>query len=192
LLSQGLLKEAKQALTGIQQQLKDVAESDYIVGIEPSDTLVWRDEAKDLIAQNDQAWAFSSVLLFEELMLKLHAQMDLNLGPVPRTAWLHVHCHQKSLAQAQEAVKALNLIPELQIQYINSGCCGMSGEFGYKNYDVSLKIANQTLLPTLEKSQDDDLVIATGTSCRHQLEDFADKHALHPAEIFHQAVCNRT
>lgn len=189
LLSQGLLKEAKQALSEIQRQLKDVTEADYIVGIEPSDTLVWRDEAKDLITENHQAWAFSSVLLFEELMLKLHAQMDLELKPLAKTAWLHVHCHQKSLAQAQEAVKALKLIPELQIQYINSGCCGMSGEFGYKNYDVSLKIAQQTLLPALETSQDDDWVIATGTSCRHQLEDFAEKHALHPAEVFYRSVC---
>ncbi|MBD3611073.1 MAG: hypothetical protein HUJ13_01390, partial [Hydrogenovibrio crunogenus] len=69
--------------------------------------------------------------------------------------------------------------------------CGMSGEFGYKNYDVSLKVANQTLLPTLKNAQQDDLVIATGTSCRHQLEDFADRQGLHPAELFFMALSNR-
>lgn len=191
LLSQGLVSEAKQALEKIQSQLSEATLDDHIIGIEPSDTLVWRDEAKDLISKNNQAWLYTSVLLFEELMLKLNTQSKLDLGAVPKNAWLHVHCHQKSLAHAQESVKALNLIPGLNLQYINSGCCGMSGEFGYKNYDVSLKIANQTLLPTLEKAQQDDLVIATGTSCRHQLEDFADRQGLHPAELFFMALSNR-
>lgn len=191
LLSQGLLSEAKQALQKIQAQLQSVTAADYIVGIEPSDTLVWRDEAKDLIAQNEQAWSFSSVLLFEELILQRNAQSALVLGAVPKNAWLHVHCHQKSLAHADQSLKALALIPQLTLNYINSGCCGMSGEFGYKNYDVSLKIAEQTLLPTLKNAPQEDLVIATGTSCRHQLADFADRQSLHPAEVFLMALNNR-
>lgn len=188
LLSQGLVKEAKATLADIQQQLAGVGAEDFIVGIEPSDTLVWRDEAVDLIDETDQAWAFSSVLLFEELILQLNQTQSLDFQPLRKTAWLHVHCHQKSLAKPAEVVKALQLIPELRVNTIQSGCCGMSGEFGYKNYDVSHKIASQTLLPTLEKADKEDLVIATGTSCRHQIEDFAEKQGLHPAEIFWMAL----
>ncbi|NCN43630.1 MAG: FAD-binding oxidoreductase [Piscirickettsiaceae bacterium CG_4_9_14_3_um_filter_43_564] len=188
LLSQGLLKEAKTALAEIQQQLNAVTAEDFVVGIEPSDTLVWRDEAIDLVTENDQAWSFSSVLLFEELILKLNETQSLDFQPLRQTVWLHVHCHQKSLAKPEEVVKALQLIPELRVNTIQSGCCGMSGEFGYKNYEVSHKIASQTLLPTLEKADNNDLVVATGTSCRHQIEDFADKQGLHPAEIFWMAL----
>ncbi|PLA75521.1 FAD-binding oxidoreductase [Hydrogenovibrio sp. SC-1] len=188
LLSQGLLSEAKTALSDIQKQLHNVTETDFVVGIEPSDTLVWRDEACDLVTENDQAWSFSSVLLFEELILQLNQTQSLDFQPLRKTAWLHVHCHQKSLAKPAEVVKALQLIPELRVNTIQSGCCGMSGEFGYKNYDVSHKIASQTLLPTLEKADKEDLVIATGTSCRHQIEDFAEKQGLHPAEIFWMAL----
>lgn len=188
LLSQGLLNEAKTALTQIQQQLAQVSADDFIVGIEPSDTLVWRDEAIDLVTENDQAWSFSSVLLFEELILQLNQTQALNFQPLRKTAWLHVHCHQKSLAKPDDVAKALQLIPELRVNTIQSGCCGMSGEFGYKNYDISHKIASQTLLPTLKKAEQQDLVVATGTSCRHQIEDFAEKQGLHPAEIFWMAL----
>lgn len=189
LLSQGLVKEAKHALEQIQLQLESVQAEDYIVGIEPSDTLVWRDEAKDLIQPKKyQAWSYDSVMLFEELMLALNEKSALTFKDLPKTAWLHVHCHQKSLAKAPDSVKALQLIPQLKIEYINSGCCGMSGEFGYKNYDVSKTIAHQILVPTVQKSAQEDLIVAPGTSCRHQLEDFAEKQALHPAEVFNMAL----
>lgn len=189
MLSQGLVKEAQQALNQIQSQLEYAKAEDFIVGLEPSDTLVWRDEAIDLIQpKNHQAWSYESVLLFEELILTLNHHQPLAFKPLEKTAWLHVHCHQKSLAKAPDSVKALQLIPQLKVEYINSGCCGMSGEFGYKNYDISKTIANQILIPTVNKADKSDLVVAPGTSCRHQLEDFADKQAVHPAEVFNLAL----
>ncbi|WP_019895663.1 FAD-binding and (Fe-S)-binding domain-containing protein [Hydrogenovibrio halophilus] len=189
LLSQGLIPAAKTALKDTCQALADVRKEDRIVGLEPSDTLVWRDEAKDLIAPaNDQAWSFSQVQLFEELVLDLHQQWPFAFQPLPRKVWLHVHCHQKSISDAADAQSALSLIPELELKVIASGCCGMSGEFGYKHYDVSHKIANQAILPALESADSEDWVVATGTSCRHQMADFAQRNALHSAQVFLSAL----
>ncbi|KUJ72722.1 FAD-binding and (Fe-S)-binding domain-containing protein [Thiomicrospira sp. WB1] len=191
LLSQGLISEAKKALADTRDALSHVRDKDRIVGLEPSDTLVWRDEAKDLITPaSHQAWSFSQVKLFEELVLDLHQQWPFDFQTVPQKAWLHVHCHQKSISDAGDASKALALIPGLDLQVIASGCCGMSGEFGYKHYDVSYKIAQQAILPTLNNADGDDWVIATGTSCRHQVADFAQRHALHPAQVFLRALAD--
>jgi len=183
-----LLAEVKAALQSIFETLSDVHPDDDIVGLEPSDTLVWRDEAKDLIFPDHQAWSFQSVLLFEELVLKLHQQKPFPFKPVDRKIWLHVHCHQKSIAQAKDVESALSLIPNMTVSVIPSGCCGMSGEFGYKNYDVSKTIAQQSILPSLDQADDQDWIIATGTSCRHQMQDFAQKQAMHSAQVFLQAL----
>ncbi|MDX1347276.1 MAG: FAD-binding and (Fe-S)-binding domain-containing protein [Thiomicrorhabdus chilensis] len=196
LISQGLLPEAKQALLQTVQLLKAWQAGDYIVGIEPSELLVWRDEAHDLLklepSKNEQAYhqaVFSQVLSYEELILQLS---DLNalakFNSLERTVWLHVHCHQKALAQPDDSRKALQLIPGVAVEVIPSGCCGMSGEFGYKHYEVSRSIAEQTLLPTLESAKDVDWIVATGTSCRHQLADFGQYSALHIAQVFDQAM----
>ena len=189
MLSQGLLVEVKQALANIQSQLTMVAKDDVIVGIEPSDTLVWRDEAKDLLSISDKTtWQFSDVLLFEEFVLQQQSEQPIAFKPLQKRGHLHVHCHQKSLAKASDSVQALSLIPDLEIEYINSGCCGMSGEFGYKNYEVSHTIAHQILVPAVNKAGKEDFIIAPGTSCRHQLSDFADREALHPVEVFNLAL----
>ncbi len=67
---------------------------------------------------------------------------------------------------------------------IQTGCCGMSGDFGYKHYELSKTIANQSLLPTLKKAKFEDVIVATGTSCRHQIQDFGGRKALHIAQVF--------
>jgi len=212
LISKGLLNESKKALIDTIHLLEGYKQDDLIVGIEPSELLVWRDEAKNLLNKPEfksnhtpqggiKAWLFDqkdsslkqqglkTILSYEELMLKLHAlELLPKLDNLSRKLWLHVHCHQKALAKPIDSKKALELIPELDVQMIPSGCCGMSGEFGYKHYDVSKTIANQVLLPTLEQATKDDLIVATGTSCRHQLEDLGQYSALHIAQVFAQAL----
>lgn len=195
LISQGLLDEAQQALQDIQTQLQAYPNVMQVIGVEPSELLVWRDEAPKLLKEkpvnnnqkepkNNPAWSF---LLFEEWLLKaaqagtLNAQ---NLKPLPQKVWVHTHCHQKSLAKQSDVTAALQLIPQIQLQTINSGCCGMAGDFGYKHYDVSVKIANQSLLPAIESAHSQDLIVATGTSCRHQIADLSKREGLHVAEIF--------
>jgi Fe-S oxidoreductase len=126
---------------------------------------------------------------FEELMLSLQSQKMLPVLSVPaktapKTIWLHVHCHQKALAKPADSAAALRLIEGLEVRMINSGCCGMSGEFGYKHYDVSVKIANQSLLPTLQNARPEDWIVATGASCRHQIADLGSREAWHIAQVF--------
>ncbi|WP_024851612.1 FAD-binding and (Fe-S)-binding domain-containing protein [Hydrogenovibrio kuenenii] len=184
LISQGLLDEARQALTKIQRQLAQISENDWVVGIEPSEVLVWRDEAPALLKGATPAW---QILLFEEAILKLGEKMELPFHSLTEKVKVHTHCHQKSLAKEADVAKALQLIPGLEVERIASGCCGMSGEFGYRHYDVSKKIAEQGLLPAVEM-QDDALIVATGTSCRHQLDDFSTKQSLHSAQVFLKAL----
>jgi FAD/FMN-containing dehydrogenase/Fe-S oxidoreductase len=197
LISRGRLPEARRALLAVIEQMQDWQAGDWIVGIEPSELLVWRDEALDLLKQSafetDRAWygqgqGAQTVWSFEELMLALAKEKALpELKPIKRTLWLHVHCHQKALAKPADSAAALRLIDGLDVRMIQSGCCGMSGEFGYKHYEVSKAIANQSLLPALADAREEDWIVATGTSCRHQLADLGSHQALHIAQVFEQA-----
>jgi Fe-S oxidoreductase len=97
---------------------------------------------------------------------------------------IHGHCHQKS----QDRMKGLkNLLSELNIknEMIDSSCCGMAGSFGYdsKNYEVSKKMANLSLIPAINKSDENDFIIANGTSCRHQISDLSKKKGKHVSEL---------
>ena len=197
LISQGLLEEARASLVEMIKQLHAVQKDDFILGIEPSELLVWRDEIQSLITESiemDLFWLKKSkpVLSFEELVLELAQLNQLPafkaLTNTPSKVWLHVHCHQKALAQPTDTKRALERIPQLSVEVIPSGCCGMSGDFGYKHYDVSKKIAEQVLLPSLDQVQDGDWIVATGTSCRHQIEDLGQKRANHIAQIFDLAL----
>ncbi len=201
LISKGLLADAQKALLDILDQLQTVEEGDLVVGIEPSELLVWRDEANALlktsINETDQAWLNQKqpILSFEELILTLSAQdklpmlAELNQGSTEeRKVLLHVHCHQKALATPMDSQKALELISGITVDMLPTGCCGMSGEFGYKHYDVSKKIAEQVLLPRLAAATGNDLIVATGTSCRHQIEGLGNQSALHIAQVFDQIL----
>ncbi|MBF6058635.1 FAD-binding and (Fe-S)-binding domain-containing protein [Thiomicrorhabdus heinhorstiae] len=196
LISKGLLLEARAALLDVAEQLLEVREEDYLIGIEPSELLVWRDEAKDLLAKAPQSTALekmpvwrSNIQSFEEFILSYVELEKLpRLRTSPRKVWLHVHCHQKSLAKPLDSQRALQWIEGLQVEMISSGCCGMSGEFGYKHYDVSKTIAEQALLPALQNASDGDWIVATGTSCRHQVADLGGYQALHIAQVFEQVL----
>lgn len=183
LISQGLVDEARQALLEIQTQLTQLTPGDWVVGIEPSELLVWRDEAERLLpegARNYQAW---QILLFEEAILKYAQQHSLELMPLKKTIKVHTHCHQKALANESDVITVLQKIPHAIVERIHSGCCGMSGEFGYRHYEVSKTIAEQAILPVARNLGDEEIMVATGTSCRHQVQDLAGKQSVHVAEI---------
>lgn len=189
LISQGLLAEATEELARLISMLNQVALDDYIIGIEPSETLTWRDEAKDLLPKKADAFDYSQVRLYEELLVDLVAQKRLpQLTSVNKTLWLQVHCHQQSLAQPEQVHQALAQVPGLVIKTIGGGCCGMAGDFGYKKYDLSIKVANQTLVPALKQVKTEDWVVATGTSCRTQVMDISGIQAMHVAQIMDQVL----
>jgi len=101
----------------------------------------------------------------------------------------HGHCHQKALLGVKGTADALRLLPGAEVSVLDAGCCGMAGAFGYEreHYDLSVQIANLSLLPSL-KASPTATVVATGTSCRHQIRDLSGRVAVHPIELF----CNDT
>jgi Fe-S oxidoreductase len=96
----------------------------------------------------------------------------------------HGHCHQKALVGTKGSVEALKLIPTLDVSVLDAGCCGMAGAFGYEreHYDLSVKIAGLSLVPSI-RAEPTAVVVATGTSCRHQIRDLTRRVALHPLEV---------
>jgi len=110
---------------------------------------------------------------------------SMDFAPRPGRALLHAHCHQKALLGSGGTADALKLIPDMKVSVLDAGCCGMAGAFGYEkeHYDLSVKIANLSLIPSVTAAPD-ATVIATGTSCRHQIRDLTGRVALHPMEVF--------
>lgn len=196
-LSKGFVKDAQEIAIKNVSLLKDVIGTDApLVGIEPSAILSFRDEYKDLVPADLKPAAdriASSTFLFEEFIAR-----EVALGFIkkeqftaaPRLIKLHGHCHQKALSSMTDAKKALSLPANYKVQLIPSGCCGMAGSFGYEaeHFDVSMKIGELVLFPTIRKQPDDVIIAAPGTSCRHQIKDGTGRRALHPAEILWEAV----
>jgi Fe-S oxidoreductase len=184
MISVGLLNEAKSELKLLHRQLSKVKNNDLIVGIEPSEVLVWRDEAKSLVNGR-----LPNILLFEELLLQLNQLEALpKFNSLNSKVWVYEHCHQKALAETNNLTKALGLIPELQIELIDGGCCGMAGEFGYKYSKISENIAHHSLDDSMQKIQDKDMLIATGTSCRKQILDVFKTQSTHLPRLFIESI----
>jgi Fe-S oxidoreductase len=164
-----------------------------IVGLEPSCLLTLRDEFLQY-GYGTQAVALSKAsFLFEEFLVKEHdagrLKLDLKALETPRVL-LHGHCHQKAFDALRPVEQVLCWIPELEVKHIEGSCCGMAGSFGYEreHYDASMQMAELSLLPAVRKAEATDLVVADGTSCRHQIHDGANKTALHVAKVLERAL----
>ena len=103
---------------------------------------------------------------------------------------LHGHCQQKALSSVATSVKILSLPQHYSVETIPSGCCGMAGSFGYEkeHYDLSMKIGELVLFPTVRSQPAGVIIAAPGTSCRHQVKDGTGRKALHPVEILYDAL----
>ena len=196
-ISKGLLRDAQKLAIRNVELLKDVVSSETpIVGIEPSAILGFRDEVPDLVPERlvEAANAVAKqALLIDEFIAR-----EADRGRIRHEAFtkesrnikLHGHCHQKSLASLTPTVKALELPVNYKVQVIPSGCCGMAGSFGYEkeHFDVSMKIGGLVLFPAMRSAPADTVIVASGTSCRHQIKDGVGRIAHHPAEILHDAL----
>ena len=116
--------------------------------------------------------------------------LSLDIPPHAGKALFHGHCHQKALVGAKGTVDALQLVRGLDVTVLDAGCCGMAGAFGYEkqHYDLSVQIANLELIPAVQANPA-ATVIATGTSCRHQIRDLTGRAALHPLEVLAGELC---
>jgi FAD/FMN-containing dehydrogenase/Fe-S oxidoreductase len=155
------------------------------IGLEPSCLLTLRDELLALRSDETAKAISAHALMFEEFLVREAAagRLALNLSPIAAKAIVHGHCHQKSFGAFKPVEQALRLIPELKVETIESSCCGMAGAFGYSadTYDTSIEMAELSLLPAVRRAEPDTLVIADGTSCRHQIKDGTAREAIHVA-----------
>ncbi len=160
-----------------------------VVGLEPSCLIGFRDEIPALLKSEDARWLASRALLFEEFLTRELAGV-LPLAPIGKQALLHGHCHQKAFAVMGAVEAALHLVPELAVETVESSCCGMAGAFGYgaDTIDVSLKMGELSLLPAVRKAAPETIVVADGTSCRHQIKDGTGREALHVARVLAMSV----
>ena len=193
-LATGLVDDAKaEARRSIAALLPFVERSIPIVGLEPSCLLTFRDELRVLVPGEVTERIAAGCRLFEEFVRDESAAGRFAL-PLKATrlkrARVHPHCHQKALGAADAVATSLSLIPELVIEPIEAGCCGMAGAFGYEaeHYDISMQIAELELLPAVRASTADSFIVAPGTSCRHQIHHGTGKTALHPARVLESAL----
>lgn len=164
-----------------------------IVGLEPSCLFTLRDEFKAVLPGEDTDALAAQALLFEEFLARETeaGRLALRLKSVGATrALLHGHCHQKAFDALPAAQKILRLVPGLEVETIESSCCGMAGSFGYEaaHYDVSMKMAEAALLPRVRAADAGTLIVADGTSCRHQIRDGAQREAIHAARVLERAL----
>jgi Fe-S oxidoreductase len=110
--------------------------------------------------------------------------LKAKLKPTNQAILVHGHCHQKAFGAVPPILDVLKLIPNAKPELIESSCCGMAGSFGYEasHYEVSMQMAELSLLPAIRK-QTDAIVVADGTSCRHQIKDGAQREAIHVAQL---------
>jgi Fe-S oxidoreductase len=164
-----------------------VARGIPVVGLEPSCLLTFRDELPAMFKGEKVDALASNALLFEEFLAREHKQGRLNLplGPLPTKALVHGHCHQKAFDAMGAVESTLRLIPQLSVETIESSCCGMAGSFGYnaETIDVSRKMGELSLLPAVRRAAIDTLIVADGTSCRHQIHDGSERAAAHVARV---------
>ncbi|MDB5734060.1 MAG: hypothetical protein JWN16_697 [Alphaproteobacteria bacterium] len=158
-----------------------------LVGLEPSCLFSFRDEALAMLPGAQSKRAAAHALLFEEFVVReaKAGRFKLDLKPAAQKALLHGHCHQKAFGAMGAVEETLRLIPDLQLEKIESSCCGMAGAFGYQaeTVDVALAMGELSLLPAARAADADTVLVADGTSCRHQIADGAKREAVHAASL---------
>ena len=187
-LSVGLIDEARREMQRTLDALAPyVLRGVPVVGLEPSCLFTFRDELPALFKSEAVSALAENALLFEEFVARESRQghVELKLGPLPKKAFLHGHCHQKAFDTMGAVESTLRLIPQLSVETIESSCCGMAGSFGYdaETIDVSLKMGELSLLPAVRRADAGALIVADGTSCRHQIHDGTRRDALHVARV---------
>ncbi len=169
-----------------------------LVGIEPSAILAFRDEYLDLAENHNIDGA--KELAQNSYMIDEFIKKEINAGRITKDQFsnksnhikLHGHCHQKALASTLATKYVLSFPENYTVEEIPSGCCGMAGSFGFEkeHYEMSMKVGELILFPTIRNTKDETIIVAPGTSCRHQIKDGTGRRAYHPMEVLWEA-CNK-
>ncbi len=196
-LSKGLVKKAKVIANQNVKLLKTlITKQTPLIGIEPSAILSFRDEYPDLVdkeLRKDAIELADNCLLFDEFIAREIMENKISQDLFTDDAMLislHTHCHQKSLTTSDSIKTMLSFPKNYQVKEIPSGCCGMAGAFGFEreHYEISQKIGELVLFPTIRNLDNRVIIAASGTSCRHQIYEGTGKTALHPIEILYNAL----
>lgn len=171
-LSSGMVDEARIEAKRTLDFLHPHAERGIpVIGLEPSCLLMLRDEYHALGLGEKVSKVSKSALLLEEFLAREKDGLKLEFSPLPfRKALVHGHCHQKAFGAMKAMRKVLSLVPELEVDFLESSCCGMAGSFGMEaeHYEISMKMAELALLPGLREAGEDTVFVSNGTSCRQQ------------------------
>jgi Fe-S oxidoreductase len=184
-ISKGLLAEARTLAAHNADALYADAEAGRpLIFCEPSCLSAIREDAPALLRGESRRKAETvarASRLFEEFLASQTASLPIAAGP--QTILLHGHCHQKSMGLVTAARTLLSRVPNASVVDLDAGCCGMAGSFGYArdHYDVSRAIGERKLFPAIRNKPAGAVVVAAGTSCRHQIDDFTGEEAVHPA-----------
>ena len=188
------MSEARAAARDTVEKLAPfAAEGIPIVGLEPSCLLTLRDEYFSLLPNDPRVRQIAGLALtFEEFVSGLadRGELHLRFSEEPRHLLLHGHCHQKALVGTGPSHQVLSLPPNYRVSEVDSGCCGMAGSFGYEaeHAEISLQIGERSLFPAVRASEAGTIIVAAGTSCRHQIAHGTGRQALHPAEVLRAAL----
>ncbi len=199
-LSKGFVKKAKELANLNVDLIADEITSDTpLLGIEPSAIITFRDEYPDLVdpAKQEKAKKLGEhALMIDEFLVR-----EIKAGRIHQDQFtsksqkikLHGHCYQKAFKLVDYTKTLLSFPLNYEVEVIPSGCCGMAGSFGYEkeHYEVSQKVAELVLYPTLRKTGDEYLIAAAGTSCRHQIKDGLQRKSFHPIEIIYDALIKK-
>jgi FAD/FMN-containing dehydrogenase/Fe-S oxidoreductase len=191
-LSKGMLEEAQKAAHRTLAKLAmAIGQGLPVVGLEPSGVLGFRDEYPKLVDKKYRAAADQLNGLAQTIEEFLAGEIeDGNIKSdqftdEAKTIHLHLHCYQKALSHVRHSKRILRLPKNFTVKVIPSGCCGMAGSFGYEaeHYEVSMQVGEQVLFPRIREASKDDIIVASGTSCRHQILDGTGRGALHVVEV---------
>ncbi len=197
-LSKGFLKKAREiARENIDLLDGKISMHHPLIGIDPSAILGFRDEYPKLLRAQEREKAKSIgrfCYTFDEWLLR-----EIKAGRADISAWktlkkhilVHTHCHQKSLGLATDTTeRLLTYLPDVNVQKIPSGCCGMAGSFGYDKdkFALSQAIGELVLFPAVRHADEHSLICSNGVSCRHQILDGTGRKAMHVIDILYEMI----
>ncbi|HMH21872.1 MAG TPA: FAD-linked oxidase C-terminal domain-containing protein [Puia sp.] len=196
-LSKGLIRQGKKIANQNIRLLSPLISAETpLIGVEPSAILTFRDEYPDLA--DDELLDASHKLANHVYLIDDFIAREIDKGNIRREQFtkekrsvkLHGHCQQKALSSVAGSLKILSLPENYSVSTIPSGCCGMAGSFGYEkeHYELSQKIGELVLLPTVRQQDAETIIAAPGTSCRHQIRDGTGRKTLHPVEVLFEAL----
>ncbi len=198
LISKGFLDEAAQQAAAVTQRLLPLVERGLpIVFCEPSCYSAVCDDHPDLLRGEMQEKAkrvASACTTFEEWAEAAYrrqvesGEAACRFHPGPSKVVLHGHCHQKALVGLESAKRLLSLIPECEVEALDTSCCGMAGSFGYEqeHYNVSQACGEDKLFPAMRSVSGDAVAVAPGFSCRHQISHFTGVAAQTPMTLLEE------